>query len=181
MSLNSVLFYLLIGSLVVTPTLDLFNIYSGQAGLDYYAESYTSKSSSYIHTISMPFHFYGISCWFPAIFMLNANYKNKLQIITWLIYAGYYLSIDLLRGLLCILVYFYPAVIAYSMTEVNGRNKKSLWKENKILFFHGLIISVICMYFEEVTNLYIYNNQNGQGNMINNILYSVFYSTYHII
>ena len=180
MSLNSILFYLLIGSLVVTPTLDLFNIYSGQQGLDYYAESYTSKSSSYIHTISMPFTFYGISCWFPAIFMLNTNCKKNMQVIFWLICAGYYLSIDLLRGLLCILVYFYPALMAYSMTEINGRNTKSLWKENKFLFIHGMIISGLSLIFKELT-IYLFDIPIRSEGIFNTIMYSTFYSTYHII
>ena len=53
--------------LFLTNILNTFGILSSEKGIDYYAEAHLSKWNSWIHTLGMPYTFYGISCWVPAL------------------------------------------------------------------------------------------------------------------
>ena len=73
--LNNLEYLLLtIGSIFMMPIMNLCNFTNGEAGLDYYGEVHLSSWNSWVHTIGMPFTFYGISCWVPPLF----NYSNNI-------------------------------------------------------------------------------------------------------
>ena len=164
---------ILLFGLYLTNILYFLGICSGEAGIEYYKEAHLSTWNSYIHTIGMPFTYYGISCWVAALFCIPNKYKNKLQLYVWSIYVAHYLTIDLYRGLLCVLYYSYPVYRAYN--KVNN-SESNIW-----LFIHGISISVTALVFQEFVGHYLGGDipSRSEG-VLNAILYAPIYSTYHI-
>ena len=169
------MFLILTGiSLSVSPVFSKCGILTGHAGLDYYAEVHQSKWNSFIHTLGMPFTVYGISCWFPTLFCLNNEKMNKMQLYVWYMLSVHYLSIDFMRGMLCIMFYIYPAYKSYLKTK----NSKSTLK----LAGHGLAVSTGALLVQEVIGHYLGGDAPSRAEgVFNAILYAIFYSTYHIL
>ena len=134
-----------------------------------------------MHTIGMPFTFYGISCWVPALLsmirLLSKHNQSKMQLSVWYIYIIHYMTIDLKRALLCIMFYLYPAYRAYKKTT-NETPTISNFK----LFLHGFVISFLSLLFQETIGHYMGGDMPSRPEgVFNAILYSIIYSTYHII
>ena len=77
--------------LMVTPIMNSIGMLNGLEGIDYYAEVHQTKWNSIVYTIGMPFTFYGISCWFPALFRLTNRNKNRMQLFCWSLFAIHYI------------------------------------------------------------------------------------------
>ena len=164
--------------LFLTNILNIFGILSGETGIEYYAEAHLSSWNSWVHTIGMPFTFYGISCWVPALLsmirLLSNKNRTKMQLSIWYIYAAHYMSIDIKRGLLCIAFYLYPSYRAYTKTKHSSNNFK--------LFLHGFLVSFASLVFQEIVGHYMGGDiPSRPEGVLNAILYSVIYSTYHIV
>jgi len=158
--------------------LDICGVLSGEEGIDYYAEAHLSNWNSWMHTIGMPFTYYGISCWVAAlcnmIHIISKKRRNKLQVTIWYIYALHYMTIDLKRGLYCIAFYVYPTYKAYTKTSSTDSNFK--------LFVHGFLITVASLVFQEMVGHYMGGDIPSRSDgVLNAILYAPIYSTYHII
>jgi hypothetical protein len=164
---------LTIGSLLVTPVFNLVNFTNGQAGLDYYGEVHLSSWNSWVHTIGMPFTFYGISCWFPALFGLSNKGMNRMQKYVWYLLFMHYIYIDILRGLFCALFYIVPMINAHDTVEFS----KSRWD----LIKHGLIYSVVALVCQEYFGHYLGGDDPSRPEAVPNaIVYATYYSTYHL-
>ena len=164
--------------LFLTNILNVCGILSGEEGINYYAEAHLSTWNSWMHTIGMPFTFYGISCWVPALFntfqLISKNGRNNMQLYIWYVYMLHYMTIDFKRGLVCLAFYLYPAYKAYMKTHTTTSNFK--------LFLHGFIISALSLVFQEIVGHYIGGDiPSRPEGVMNAILYSVIYSTYHIV
>lgn len=158
----------------LTNILSVFGILSDETGIDYYAEAHLSRWNSWIHTFGMPFTLYGISCWVPALLMLSKANRSKMQLGVWYVYILHYMTIDFKRALLCIAWFLYPAYRAYTKT----RDSKSNFK----LFLHGFLVSFASLAFQEFVGHYIGGDiPSRPEGVLNAILYSVIYSTYHIV
>lgn len=166
------LILLLTGTHLVTPFLDNFMLTSVD-GVNYYGEVHQSKWNCWIHTIGMPFTFYGISCWFPVLLGLSRKNRNKLQYYIWTLYFTHYISIDFLQGIFCSLFYLLPMVFAYDKTFY----EKNKWN----LFKHGLIYSFISLFCQEILGHYIGGDDPSRFEAIPNaIMYATYFSTKHI-
>ena len=164
--------------LFLTNILNVCGILSGEEGINYYAEAHLSTWNSWMHTIGMPFTFYGISCWVPALFntiqLISKNGRNNMQLYIWYVCMLHYMTIDFKRGLVCLAFYLYPAYKAYMKTHATTSNFK--------LFLHGFIISASSLVFQEIVGHYIGGDiPSRPEGVMNAILYSVIYSTYHIV
>lgn len=164
--------------LFLSNILNVCGVLTNNAGIDYYAEAHLSNWNSWMHTIGMPFTFYGISCWVAALFgimrILSKQNQNKLQLATWYVYALHYMSIDFKRGLFCIAFYLYPTYRAYTKTHSTKSNFK--------LFLHGFLVSFLALIFQEFIGHYLGGDiPSRQEGVFNAILYAPLYSTYHIV
>ena len=169
--------------LYLSDILKLCGILSGKKGIKYYAEAHLSKWNSWMHTIGMPFTFYGISCWVPALLsiirILSKYDQSNMQLSVWYVYIIHYMTIDVKRALLCIIFYVYPAYRAYKKTT--NETSKSTFSNFK-LFLHGFIISFLSLLFQETVGHYIGGDiPSRPEGVLNAILYSVIFSTYHIM
>jgi hypothetical protein len=164
--------------LFLSNILNAGGVLTNEAGIDYYAEAHLTNWNSWMHTIGMPFTFYGISCWVPALFSMmriisNQN-RNKMQLATWYVYALHYMSIDFKRGLFCIAFYLYPSYRAYTKTQYTKSNFK--------LFLHGFLISFVSLAFQEFVGHYLGGDiPSRPEGVFNAILYAALYSTYHVM
>lgn len=158
--------------------LNVCGILTGQAGINYYAEAHLTNWNSWMHTVGMPFTFYGISCWVPALcsmlHILSKQNQTNMQLASWYVYVLHYMSIDLKRGLFCIAFYLYPSYRAYTKTKST--------KSNFRLFLHGFMISFISLAFQEIVGHYMGGDiPSRPEGVLNAILYAILYSTYHIV
>ena len=164
--------------LFLSNILNVCGILTGQAGINYYAEAHLTNWNSWMHTVGMPFTFYGISCWVPALcsmlHILSKQNKTNMQLASWYVYVLHYMSIDFKRGLFCIAFYLYPSYRAYTKTKST--------KSNFRLFLHGFLISFISLAFQEIVGHYMGGDiPSRPEGVLNAILYAVLYSTYHIM
>lgn len=167
--------------LYLSDILKLFGVLSGKKGISYYAEAHLSKWNSWMHTIGMPFTFYGISCWVPALLsilrILSKHNQSLMQLNCWYVYVIHYMTIDYKRAFFCMLFYIYPAYKAYKKTT-SEKTKRNSYN----LFLHGFIISFLSLAFQEVVGHYMGGDiPSRPEGVLNAILYSVIYSTHHII
>lgn len=173
MKYTEVLFLILCGGLF-GPFLSGIGMLSGQEAIDYYAEVHQSKWNSLMHTVGMPFTFYGIACWFPALFRLSNANKNVMQECILTILFTHYMIIDFFRGFLCLLVYAYPACLALERTKYTLTD----WD----LFKHGFMISFCSLVFQEIVGHWLGGDDPSRLEGVPNaIFYSVFYSTHHLL
>jgi uncharacterized membrane protein YGL010W len=173
MSYSESLFLIFCGALL-GPVFNSIGMLNGQEALDYYAEVHQSTWNSLMHTVGMPFTFYGISCWFPALFRLSNANKNRMQECVWTVLFVHYMTIDLFRGMLCLLVYIYPAYLALERTKYTLTD----WD----LFKHGFMVSFCSLVFQEIVGHWMGGDDPSRVEGIPNaIFYSVFYSTYHLL
>jgi hypothetical protein len=158
--------------------LNVCGVLSGEEGINYYAEAHLSSWNSWMHTIGMPFTLYGISCWVPALFnsirLISKNGRTKMQLAVWYMYMIHYMTIDFKRALFCAAFYLYPCYRAYTKTASTQSNFK--------LFLHGFLISFSSLVFQEIIGHYMGGDiPSRPEGVLNAILYSVIYSTYHIV
>jgi len=171
---NLEMILLTVGSIFTTPIMNICNFTNGEDGLDYYAEVHLSSWNSCVHTIGMPFTFYGISCWVPPLFNLSNKNMNKMQLYLWYLIFMHYISINFFSGLFCTLFYVYPMILAYGMVKTSS----SKW----LLFKHGMIYSVLALVVQEYFGHYLGGDDLSRIEAIPNaIAYSVYYSTYHLV
>lgn len=166
--------------LFLSNILNAGGILTNEAGINYYAEAHLTNWNSWMHTIGMPFTFYGISCWVPALLsmmrLLSKHNQSKMQLSVWYVYIIHYMTIDFKRALLCIMFYMYPSYRVYKKTT----NKKPTISNFK-LFLHGFVISFLSLLFQETVGHYMGGDiPSRPEGVLNAILYAVFYSTYHI-
>ena len=159
--------------LMVTPIMNGIGMLNGLEGIDYYAEVHQTKWNSVVHTIGMPFTFYGISCWFPALFRLTNRNKNRMQLFCWSLFAIHYMSIDFFRGIFCILFYIYPSFLAYNRTKYTITDKN--------LFIHGFLVATTSLIFQEYVGHYLGGDDPSRLEGVPNaVAYATYYSTYHL-
>lgn len=162
---------ILTGTYLVTPFLDMFML-TGDDGVGYYGEVHQSKWNCWVHTIGMPFTFYGISCWVPALLNLSRENRNKLQYYIWTMYFTHYISIDFWQGILCSLYYLLPMAFAHETTYY----EKSNWN----LFKHGFIYSFISLSCQELFGHYMGGDDPSRFEAIPNaVMYATYFSTNH--
>ena len=153
--------------------LDLFGVYNGVKGLQYYGEAHLSKWNSLIHTIGMPFVYYGISLWVPALLFYDRWNAYKIQTFFYLLYMTHYMTINVWRGLFTAIVYLVP----YYLSMVHYFESDSIL----YTFGYGFIISFIFLVFQEIFGHWIGDDIWSRWEAIPNaIIYAVFYSIYHI-
>lgn len=172
MNYNNLLITIFCGMLV-TSILNGIGMLNGLEGIDYYAEVHQTRWNRIVHTIGMPFTFYGISCWFPALFGLRNIEKNRMQKFFWTLFVVHYISIDFFRGMFCLLYYIYPAFLAYKRTRYTITDRD--------LFIHGFLVSTASLIFQEYVGHYLGGDDPSRLEGVPNaIIYSVYYSTYHL-
>ena len=166
------LMLILTGTYLVTPFLDMFML-TGIEGVDYYGEVHHSKLNCWIHTIGMPFTFYGISCWVPALLNLSKKNRAKMQYYVWTVYFAHYLSIDFWQGMLCTICYFWSMLVANEKVSGNISN----WN----LFKHGFIVSFTALICQEIFGHYIGGDDPSRFEGVPNaVMYATYFSTNHI-
>ena len=89
--------------------------YTGQKGVNYYAEIHTTKQNIVIHVIFMPFTIYGMTQWIPALFgFTDLEHVNLFQQALFFYWLGIY---SILNKLSCLYYCFmYYPVVMYGMT-----------------------------------------------------------------
>ena len=74
------------------PIFNILGVYTGVKAIDYYGEVHKSKWNSLIHTLGMPFTYYGLLIFVPGILCLNKKNTRLLQLFFYPYFISYYLS-----------------------------------------------------------------------------------------
>ena len=166
------LLYSFILGLCSTTILNLLDICNGVEGLEYYSEVHLSRWNSYIHSLGMPFVYYGINMWFPALFNYSVFNAWKIQLFFYILYMTHYMTINFWVGLLTAIIYFVPflfSVIKYAQ------------KTRCQSFLHGFIVMTIFLLIQEGFGHWVGGDEWSRLEAIPNaIMYAIFYSVRHI-
>ena len=145
--------------------------YTGRKGLQYYREAHLSRWNCLMHTIGMPFVYYGISIWFPMLFQFSTEDGWKLQTFFYLVYMTHYICVDRQVGVLTSLVYFIPYYYSVSHYEL------SLY-----MFGYGFMFSFVFLVFQEILGHWLGGDIWSRLEAVPNaILYAVMFSVDHLI
>ena len=194
---------LLLGTTVgyYSPLLTGVFMYTGQAGVDYYAEAHMTRWNSFIHTLGMPFTIYGFVLSIPALFRLDPEKATRVALFLYTAYGGHYLTINAKITLLYYILFGYSTIRAvrdYRLTFKVDENKndsldsswslrglivksKNVFSPHVRLLVGGLSISVSALLFQEVVGHYLGGDIPSRGEAVPNaILYAKYFAVSHI-
>ena len=79
--------------ILTQPIFNLFGVYTGEQAVQYYAEVHQSKWNSFIHTLGMPFTYYGILLCVPTLFSNDKTTVARLQLFLYPYFISYYMTV----------------------------------------------------------------------------------------
>jgi hypothetical protein len=161
--------------LLVTPTLNMFGVMSGQSAVDYYGEIHLSTWNSLIHTAFMPFTYMGVNLAVPAFFNLASSDTLLLQVYIFGIYVVHYMTINPFIGFFVGMWYTYPVLKAYDIYESTPK------KVRRNLVWKGLALTFGALAIQEIFGHWISGDDPSRSEgVINAMLYAKYYSVAHL-
>lgn len=161
--------------LLISHMLSYTGILLWQSGVDYYAEAHLSFLNSLIHTICMPFTYFGFNLSIPALLHIKDSWNIQLLFFT--MYMTHYFMFDQLTALLSTLYYYQSIKLAYKLYM-----KKITSYLGYILL--GFSISTTSLIIQEYYGHYIGGDMPSRldfYSIFNAILYAKFYAVHHLV
>ena len=150
-----------------------FNMYTLQAGVDYYGEVHRSGWNCLIHTLFMPLTMMGMFLWIPALFKMTPHRAFQLRKEVSFIYIGHYLRIRLVPTMFVIGLYSMP----YAYSHI-WYTRWYYYKEP--IFLRGFLLSFAALFIQEVIGHYIGGDDPSRIEGIPNaIVYAPYFSVSH--
>lgn len=181
MTLEKVKKVILLGAvlgLLTQPIFNLCGVYTGEKAIEYYAEVHTSKWNSLIHSLGMPFTYYGLLRCVPSSIGLLMGYNGEtiriFQLFFYPYFIFYYLTLDLYIGLILSVYYLPSQYYAMKHSEESG----SLTKTIGIGFF----VAFVALTIQEVFGHWVGGDDPSRIEAIPNAIWHAgFYSISHLI
>lgn len=160
--------------LMTQPIFNILGIYTGDLAVSYYAEVHQSKLNSFIHTIGMPFTYYGLLLCVPPLFVRDREKIVNLQCFFYPYFISYYLSMDLLTGVIVAICYFPSQELAME----HMMNSKSILKTS----LYGFSVATIALTIQEVFGHWLCGDPPSRIEAIPNAIWHAgYYSIWHLI
>ena len=140
----------------------------GMEGVEYYREAHLSGWNSFIHMLCMPYTTYGILLAFPYVLGFDKLCARVLIETLFLTYGTHYLTVNPVIGLLFIIIYCTPILLACRDYKYTRRN-----------FMKGFLIAFTSLSIQEYIGHYIGGDIPSRVEAIPNaIVYANFYASY---
>lgn len=165
----------IICGLLIDPVLSYFGILVSYPGVDYYAQVHLSFWNSLIHTILMPFTYFGLNLVVPALLRIKDSWH--IQLLVFMMYMTHYFTFCPLTAILSTLYYYYTIKFAHKLYI-----KKITSYFGYVLL--GFFISTFALIIQEYYGHYIGGDKPSRldsYSILNAILYAKFYSVHHLV
>tara|TARA_B100000963_G_C22612731_1_gene665700 strand:- start:601 stop:1134 length:534 start_codon:yes stop_codon:yes gene_type:complete len=160
--------------LLTQPIFNLLGIFTGEQAIQYYAEVHQSKWNSFIHTLGMPFTYYGLLLCVPTLLSNNKMTVARLQLFFYPYFISYYMTLDFFTGILVALCYL-PSQIYAIRYYYNSTNKI----KTKL---YGFLVATTALTIQEVFGHWLGGDAPSRIEAIPNaIWHSGFYSIWHLL
>lgn len=160
--------------LLTQPIFNLFGVFTGQKAIQYYAEVHQSKWNSFIHTLGMPFTYYGLLLCVPTLLSNNKTTVARLQLFFYPYFISYYMTLDFFTGILVALCYL-PSQIYAIRHYYNSTNKI----KTKL---YGFLVATTALTIQEVFGHWLGGDAPSRIEAIPNAIWHAgFYSIWHLL
>ena len=167
---------LIFGSLMgflTQPIFHLCGIYTGEQAISYYGEVHQSKWNSLVHTIGMPFTYYGLLLCVPPLFCMNKRNTELLQLAIYLYFISYYISLDLYIGL--------AVAICYSPSQVYAMEFYQRSISRPVTIIYGFMVAATALTVQEVFGHWVGGDDPSRLEAIPNAIWHAgYYSIWHL-
>lgn len=168
---------ILLGSFLGCMTPFIFNlvgVYTGQEAIEYYAEVHQSKWNSFIHTIGMPFTYYGLLLCVPPIFCRTKRNIARLQLFFYPYFISYYLYLNFWVGLIVAICYF--------PSQERAMFRMNISKNKLTTAIYGMMVATTALTFQEVFGHWLGGDPPSRLEAIPNAIWHAgFYSVWHLL
>ena len=172
-SSNVFLLGILLG-LLTQPIFNLIGVYTGEQAIAYYGEVHTSKWNSLIHSLGMPFTYYGLLLCVPPLFCMRKRNTLGLQLFFYPYFISYYLTLNWYIGLL-IIFYYFPSQY-YAMKHY--KNSTSRLK----IMAYGFAVATTALTIQEVFGHWLGGDDPSRLEAVPNAIWHAgFYSISHLL
>ena len=153
---------------------NLFGVYTGEQAIHYYAEVHQSRWNSFIHTLGMPFTYYGILLCVPPIFFSSKRNIARIQLFLYQYFIYYYIYLKFLIGILVAVCYF--------PSQRNAMRKMNTSKNKLNTAIYGLFVATTALTFQEVFGHWLGGDPPSRLEAIPNAIWHAgFYSIWHLL
>lgn len=161
---------------LATPSLfRLLGVSTGEQAIHYYAEVHQSRWNSWIHSLGMPFAYYGMLLWFPLLFGLEKKQTALLQLFFYSYYSSYYLTFHIPLGLLVALSYLPSQICAMRFYLTSD------WSRVQTMTY-GFLVAFLALSFQEYFGHYLGGDPPSRLEAVPNaIWHAAYYSIWHLI
>ncbi len=177
MLINSFSKIFLIGTLLGSLTSNIFSIfgiYTGDKAIQYYAEVHQSRWNSVIHTIGMPFTYYGLLLCVPPLLGMNIENTLSLQLFFYFYFISYYLTLDITVGII--------VAICYLPSQINAMHFYHISPNRMCSILYGGTIAFIALSIQEIFGHWLGGDAPSRIEGIPNAIWHAgYYSIWHLI
>jgi hypothetical protein len=160
--------------ILTTPIFNILGVYSEDKAIEYYGEVHTSMLNSFIHTIFMPFTYYGLLIGVPGLIFKNKRNIFLLQRFFYTYFISYYLTLNTLIGGI-IAIYYLPG-------QIKAENYYKNYSFNRIVTVtYGILVAVTALTIQEVFGHWLGGDNPSRLEAVPNAIWHAgYYSIYHI-
>ena len=159
--------------LLTQPIFNLLGIYTGDQAISYYSMVHQSKLNSIIHTIGMPFTYYGLLLCVPPLFVRGRKNIGDLQCFFYSYFITYYLSMDVLVGVIVAICYFPSQEFAMKHMMISESVLKTA--------LYGLGVATLALTIQEVFGHWLCGDPPSRIEGIPNAIWHAgYYSIWHL-
>ena len=160
--------------LLTQSLFNLFGVYTGEQAIAYYAEVHTSKWNSLIHSLGMPFTYYGLLLCVPPLFCLSKPDTQRLQLFFYPYFISYYLTINWYVGI--ILMFYYAPSQYFAMRHYFDSTCRSR------IMVYGFVVATTALTIQEVFGHWVGGDDPSRIEAIPNAIWHAgFYSISHLL
>ncbi len=160
--------------LLTSSIFEAIGVYTGDRAIEYYAEVHQSKWSSFIHTIGMPFTYYGLLLFVPPMFCMNTGDTIKLQAFFYFYFISYYLTLDVLIAIMVSICYLPSQVYAMRYYYMSTNRFHTM--------LYGFTIASMALLTQEILGHWCGGDDPSRLEGIPNAIWHAgYYSIWHLI
>ena len=156
------------------PVFSILGIFTGDKAIDYYAEVHQSKWNSVVHTVGMPFTYYGLLLCVAPLFGMNLENTLLLQMFFYSYFISYYLSLNPIVGMLVAICYL-PSQISAMYFYSHSLNRIGV-------IIYGGVIAFIALAVQEIFGHWLGGDKPSRIEGIPNAIWHAgYYSIWHLV
>lgn len=159
--------------LITQPVFNLLGIYTGEKAITYYGEVHQSKWNSLVHTVGMPFTYYGLLIFVPGLFGLNRIKTHLFQLFFYNYFISYYATLNLKIAAIVALLYLPSHVYAVNYYKYSF--------DRVVTTFYGFMVAFLALTIQEFFGHWLGGDPPSRIEAIPNAIWHAgFYSVWHL-